>query len=71
MADYRQVMTLLLQGYPYRQIESMAGCSHRTIAKAARVLEEEVLSTPEQVEALSVEELDRLFADGRKNAAGQ
>lgn len=71
MADYRQVMTLLLQGYPYRQIESMAGCSHRTIAKAARVLDEEVLSTPEQVEALSVEELDRLFADGRKNAAGQ
>lgn len=71
MADYRQVMALLLQGYPYRQIESMAGCSHRTIAKAARVLVEEVLGTREQVEALSVEELDRLFADGRKSAAGQ
>ena len=71
MADYRQVMTLLLQGRAYRQIESMAGCSHRTIARAARVLEEEVLSTPEQVGALSVEELDRLFADGRKSAAGQ
>ena len=69
MADYRQVMTLLLQGHPYRQIESMAGCSHRTIAKAARVLEREVLSTPEQIEALSVEDLDRLFADGRKSAA--
>jgi transposase len=71
MADYRQVMALLLQGRPYRQIESMAGCSHRTIAKARRVLEEEALSTLEQIEALSVEELDRLFADGRKSAAGQ
>ncbi|HMR50057.1 MAG TPA: IS21 family transposase [Arachnia sp.] len=64
-------MVLLVQGYPYRQIESMAGCSHRTIARAARVLGEEVLSTPEQIEALSVEDLDRLFADGRKSVVGQ
>ena len=71
MADYRHVMTLLLQGYPYRQIEAMAACSHRSIAKARRVLEQEALSTLEQVEALSVEDVDRLFSDGRKSVAGQ
>ncbi len=66
MADYRHVMALLLQGHPYRQVESMARCSHRTIAKAARVLQEEELRTLEQVAALGVEDLDRFFADGRK-----
>lgn len=41
MADYRLIMTLLVQQYPYRQIEVMAGCSHRAIARARRVLESE------------------------------
>ena len=41
MTDYRFVMGLLLQGYAYRQIEAMAGCSHRAIARARRVLDEE------------------------------
>jgi len=66
MADYRLIMTLLVQQRPYRQIEVMAGCSHRAIARARRVLEAERLSTPAQIEALTVEDLDRLFADGRK-----
>ncbi|MBK9435540.1 MAG: IS21 family transposase [Micrococcales bacterium] len=66
MADYRLIMTLLLQQRPYRQIEVMAGCSHRAIARARRVLEAERLSTAAQIEALTVEDLDRLFADGRK-----
>ena len=35
MADYRRIMTLLLQQRPYRRIEVMAGCSHRAIARAA------------------------------------
>ena len=48
----------------------MAGCSHRAIARARRVLDEERLSSAEQVAALSAEDLDRLFADGRKNVAG-
>ena len=66
MADYRLIMTLLVQQRPYRQIEVMAGCSHRAIARARRVLEAERLSTPAQIEALTVEDLDRLFTDGRK-----
>ena len=35
------------------------------------MLEEEQLSTAEQVAALTAEELDRLFADGRKNVASE
>lgn len=70
MADYRLIMTLLVQQRPYRQIEVMACCSHRAIARARRVLESEGLSTSAQVEALTVEDLDRLFADGRKAASG-
>ena len=66
LADYRLIMTLLVQQRPYRQIEVMAGCSHRAIARARRVLEAERLSTPAQIEALTVEDLDRLFTDGRK-----
>jgi len=71
MADYRRIMTLLLQQRPYRQIEVMAGCSHRAIARARRVLDAERLSTAAQVEALTVEDLDRLFADGRKTVSGE
>ena len=70
MADYRRIMTLLLQQRPYRQIEVMAGCSHRAIARARRVLDAERLSTAAQIEALTVEDLDRLFADGRKTVSG-
>lgn len=71
MADYRLIMTLLVQQRPYRQIEVMAGCSHRAIARARRVLDAERLSTAAQIEALTVEDLDRLFADGRKTVSGE
>ena len=71
MADYRLIMTLLVQQYPYRQIEVMAGCSHRAIARAGRVLEAEQVSTLAQVEALTVEDVDRLFTDGRKSVSGE
>ena len=71
MADYRLILTLLVQQRPYRQIEVMAGCSHRAIARARRVLESEELSSPAQIEALTVEDIDRLFADGRKSASDE
>ena len=67
MTDYRLVMGLLVQGYAYRQIEAMAGCSHRAIARARRVLDEEGFTTREQVDGLSLEDIDRLFADGRRS----
>jgi hypothetical protein len=69
MANYRLIMTLLVQQRPYRQIEVMAGCSHRAIARARRVLDAERLSTAEQIEAPTVEDVDRLFTDGRKVAS--
>lgn len=69
--DYRLVMSLLVQGHPYRVIEAMAGCSHSTIARARRVLNAEGLDTVVQVEGLSAEEVDRLFADGRKAGTGR
>lgn len=71
MTDYRYVMGLLLQGFAYRQIEAMAGCSHRAIARARRVLDDEGLTTVEQVEGLTAEDLDRLFTDGRKSVVGE
>lgn len=71
MADYRFVMGLLVQGYAYRQIEAMAGCSHRAIARARHVLDDEGLTTREQVNALTAEDIDRLFADGRKSVASE
>ena len=71
MTDYRYVMGLLVQGLAYRQIEAMAGCSHRAIARVRRVLDDEQLSTAEQVAGLSAEDLDRLFADGRKSVVGE
>ncbi|MEV8136802.1 IS21 family transposase [Microbacterium aurantiacum] len=67
MTDYRFVLGLLVQGYAYRQIEAMAGCSHRAIARARRVVDEEGWTTREQVDALSLEDIDRLFTDGRKS----
>ena len=45
LADYRLIMTLLVQR-PYRQIEVMAGCSHRAIARARRVLKAQRLCEP-------------------------
>ncbi len=71
MADYRVIMSLLVQQRSYRQIEVMAGCSHRAIARARRVLAELGITTPAQVDALTVEELDRLFTDGRKSVSSE
>lgn len=71
MTDYRQIMSLLIQEQPYRQIEVTASCSHRAIAKARQVLDEEGLSTLGQVENLSLEDLDRFFPDGRKSVPGE
>ena len=66
MTDYRLVMSLLLQNRSYRDIEAIAGGSHRTIAKAKKVCHDQGLSAATQIDALSAEEIDGLFADGRK-----
>ena len=66
MTDYRLVMSLLLQNRSYRDIEAIAGCSHRTIAKAKKVCHDQGWSAATQIDALGAEEIDGLFADGRK-----
>jgi len=66
VTDYRLVMSLLLQNRSYRDIEAIAGGSHRTIAKAKKVCHDQGLSAATQIDALSAEEIDGLFADGRK-----
>ncbi|WP_454117629.1 IS21 family transposase [Microbacterium lacticum] len=71
MTDYRFVLGLLVQGYAYRQIEAMAECSHRAIARARRVLDDEGWTTREQVDALTLEDIDRLFTDGRKSVVDE
>lgn len=71
MAKYRQIMLLLLEQRPYRQIEVMADCSHRSIARARRVLDEENLTNAAQIKALTSEDLDRIFTDRRKRVTGE
>lgn len=71
MTDYRLVMSLLLQDRSYRDIEAIAGCLHRTIAKAKKVCHDHGLIATGQVDALSAEEIDGLFADGRKTPSGE
>ena len=71
MTDYRQIMKLLLKEQSYRQIAAVLGCAPRTISKARRVLEDEHLVTVEQVDALTAEDIDRLFSDGRKSGSSE
>ena len=51
MADYRLILSLIVQGYSYRQIEAMASCSHRAIAKAHTIAKAQSLTTTDQVDA--------------------
>lgn len=67
MTVYKRVMTLLVQSYPYRHIQTIAGCSPRTIAKVRKVLDANQITGQAQVDALSAEEIDALFTDGRKS----
>lgn len=66
MTDYRLILRLLLRGKSYRDIESQAGCSHRTIAKAKAVANTRHLTTPTDLDAYSDEQIHSWFADGRR-----
>lgn len=71
MTDYRQLMLLVLEGRPYREIVARQGCSQRTIAKVRRVLDEQQIDDASLVEALTLDEIDALFTDGRKSVSGE
>lgn len=71
MTDYRQLMRLVLDKVPYREIAARQECSQRTIAKVRRVLDEHQLTDVRQVDALSCDDVDGLFSDGRKSVTGE
>ena len=71
MTDYRAVMKLLVQQRSYRQIEQQLGCSHRTISRSNQVLRSLGIRTIDQVLALTDDELDELFVDGRSTGQGE
>lgn len=66
VTDYRLILTLLLRGLSYRQIEANAACSHRAIARAKKVLDTHQWSTEAQITALTRQDLDTLFTDGHR-----
>ena len=39
MADFRVIMTLVFKGRSYREIVAAAGCSHRDVSVARKVIE--------------------------------
>lgn len=71
MTDYRLVMSLLIQNMSYRQIESLAACSHTTIARAKKICRDHNLTTTAQIKELGAEDIDALFTDGRKTPSAE
>ena len=71
MTDYRAVMKLLVQQRSCRQIEQQLGCSHRAISRSNQVLRSLGIRTVDQVLALTDDELDELFVDGRSTGQGE
>lgn len=71
MTRYRAVTKLLAQQRSYRQIEHQLGCSHRAIFRANQVLRSLGFCTVEQVSALTDDEVDGLFVDGRSTSQGE
>lgn len=70
MADYRQIMTLLIQGRSYREIAGQAGCSHREISTAKTVMTVREI-TADRLTAMSDAELHGLFPDGRSRVTDE
>ena len=68
MVDHRVVATLLLEGRTYREIETVAGVSHRDISKVRKVLSGRGLTLSSLV-AISDEELAGWFPDGRSRVS--
>ena len=71
MTDYRAVMKLLVQQRSYRQIEQQLGCSHRAISRSNQVLRSLGIRTLDHILALTDDELDELFVDGRSTGQGE
>ena len=64
MADYRAIMTLVLQGRSYRDVVAAVGCSHRDVATARKMIAAKGI-TGTGLAQMSDSELTGLFPDGR------
>src|SRR5690625_8030432 len=62
MADYRRILTLLLENRSYRDVVEMVGCSHRDVARVKQAI---VAPGVASGEAVSDAELGEWFPDGR------
>lgn len=65
MTDYKHIMKLLLMNTPTSQITALVGCSFSSISQARSVLEEARLD-PGAVTALTAEQIEMPFPDGRR-----
>lgn len=70
MADYRLIMSLLLKGRSYREVVAAAGCSHRDVSAAKSAMRVHEI-TAGRLGAMSEDDLNGLFPDGRSRVSGE
>ena len=68
MADYRAIMTLVLQGRSYRDVVAAVGCSHRDVAVARKVIRDAGI-TGTLLAQMSDTDIRALFPDGRSRVS--
>ncbi|MCB9427703.1 MAG: IS21 family transposase [Actinobacteria bacterium] len=68
MADYRAIMTLVLQGRSYRDVVAAVGCSHRDVAAARKVIRDTGI-TGTGLAQMSDTDIRDLFPDGRSRVS--
>lgn len=71
MVNYRLVMQLLLDGCSYREIHTRHQVSHSTTAKAKKALDDNKITTGQQLEGCSDDDLAAMIGDGRAATAGE
>lgn len=69
MVKYRLVMQLLLKGCSYREIHARHKVSHSTIAKARKALDDNKITTAEQLDGCSDDDLVSFIGDRRTISA--
>ena len=71
MVNYRLVMQLLLDGCSYREIHTRHQVSHSTTAKAKKALDDNNITTGQQLEGCSEDDLAAMIGDGRAATTGE
>lgn len=68
MADYQRIISLLVGGHSYREIEDIVGCSHRDIGRASRVVALHEVTDPGTITS---EQLSDWFPDGHRRVSAE